>query len=347
MRRVLGVLATVLGVLLLGLGILAKPVLYEGLAIIPLDQDSTSVSEGSNMSALYAHEENGKSVFEPLQGVNIRSTREVLGIPGKPEAAGVADTDAFWQTTVQSSAEIDGAWTDLSYSNAGVSLNRVTAEATNCCGDFESAGDLDDPAKVVDVEHEGLYFKFPFDVQKQTYQWWDGDLDKALDIEYVREEEVYGTNTYVFQQVIPKQEVTTREVPKAVFGDSADGNATATVMYGNTRTLYIEPVTGAVVNGVEEQDKSLVADGYPEVATTQGTIGNNEETVRDNAETWGSKSALLGFIKGPLTWIGIIGGLVLTGLGLWLILGARTDRAREEQQEADLDELIDSRSRRR
>ena len=261
MRRIVGSIALALGVLLLGMGIAAKPVLYDRLATVKLDQRSTSESVGENMTSLYAHEENGSAVFEKLEGVSLKSVRQVIGIPGKVTEAKKQETDAFWQTTVQSQANINGTWTNLSFSNEGVSFDRKTAEATNCCGDFKSSGSLEDPDATAPIEHEGLFFKFPFDVQKKTYQWWDGDLGAAQDMEYVREEQLEGVNTYVFRQSTPKTEVTSRDVPKALFGDSASGNVSARVMYGNVRTLWIEPNTGVLIKGQEELDKSLQAEG--------------------------------------------------------------------------------------
>ena len=329
MRKVLGSVATLLGVLLLVLGICAKPVLYPRLATVKLDQRSTSVSEGSGMSALYPHDQNGKSVFETLQNVNLRSTRNVIGIPGKVEAAKKQATDAFWQTTVQSQAEINGQWTDLSYSNEGVSFNRRTGAATNCCGDFKSAGDLDDPSRTQPIDHEGQFFKFPFDVQKKAYQWWDGDLGKATDMSYVRQETLEGVRTYVFRQAIPKAEVAQREVPKAVFGDAASGNVTASVMYGNTRTLWIEPNTGVLIKGQEQVDKALQAEGYAEVPTTKGTIAYSEATVKKNAEDWGSKGKALGFVHGALTPLGIGLGVLLLAFGLFLNFGGGSRGRRE------------------
>ena len=325
MRRVLGSVATVLGVLLLGIGILAKPVLYDRLATVKLDQRSTSVSEGSGMSALYAHDVDGSAVFDKLENVSLRSTRQVIGIPGRAKAAGKEGDQAFWQTTVRSQAEVDGEWTDLSYSNEGVSFARKTGTATNCCGDYKSAGDLDNPDKTVPVEHQGNFFKFPFDVQKKTYQWWDGDLGKATDIQFVREEKLEGLTTYVFRQTIDKAEIASREVPKAIFGDKASGNVPASVMYGNIRTLWVEPNTGVLIKGQEQVEKSLTSDGYDEVATTLGTIGYSDATVKKNVKDWSSKGSLLGFIGGPLTFLGIGLGILLIALGLFLILGA--DRA--------------------
>jgi hypothetical protein len=329
MRKVLGGIATLVGVLLLGVGILAKPVLYDGLATVKLDQRSESQSVGSGMSALYAHDVDGKAVFDKLEGVNLRSIRDVVGIPGKAEAAKKSDTEAFWQTTVQSQAEIDGQWVDLSFSNEGVSFDRVTGESTNCCGDFKSAGDLEDPEKSVPIEHQGLFFKFPFDVQKKTYQWWDGDLGKASPINFVREEKLEGVTTYVFRMSVPKAPVAQREVPRAIFGDPTSGNVTADVNYGNIRTLWVEPNTGVLIKGQEEVEKSLTAEGFSEVFTTRGTIGYSDETVKKNAEDWGSKGALLGFVNGPLTIIGIIVGLLLLAIGLFLTFGGQGRGRRE------------------
>lgn len=320
MRKVLGSVAMVLGVLLLTVGVLAKPVLYKGLATVKLDQRSQSISEGTGMSALYAHEVDGSAVFDKLENANLRSTRQVIGIPGRVKAANKQDEQAFWQTTVRSQAEVDGQWTDLSYSNEGVSFVRKTGTASNCCGDYKSAGDLDNPDKTVPIEHQGNFFKLPFDLEKKTYQWWDGDLARATDLKYVREEKIEGLTTYVFRQTIDKTEVAQREVPKAIFEDGGEGNVPARVMYGNVRTLWVEPNTGVLIKGQEQVEKSLVSEGYDDVATTLGTIGYSDATVKKNVEDWSSKGALLGFIGGPLTFVGIGLGILLIALGLFLTL---------------------------
>lgn len=317
MRRVIGGISLGLGVALVLLGLLARPVIHDRLATVPLDQKSTSVSTGQDMSALHLHKgADGAPRYDKLSGVTLKSTREVRGIPGVV-SGDRRDTTAFWQTGVTSEAVGIG---QLTFSQEGVSFNRKTGLATNCCGDFKSAGDLDNPDKKVPVTHKGLFFKFPFGVEKRTYSWWDGDLGKAVDITYVRNDTLFGTDTYVFEQVIPETEVATREVPAAIFGGK--GNTTAKATYANTRTLWIEPNTGVIIKGQEVLDKSLVSD-LGTVATTKGTIGYDEKTVRTNAETWGSKGRLLGFIGGPLMPIGIAAGLILFGVGLFLV-GAGT-----------------------
>jgi hypothetical protein len=64
------------------------------------------------------------------------------------------------------------------------------------------------------------------------------------------------------------------------------------------------------------------------VFTTKGTIGYSEQTVIDNAEAWGSKGRLLGFINNLLTPLGVGGGLLLIALGLFLVLGSRNPQVR-------------------
>jgi hypothetical protein len=330
MRRAIGVILVLLGSLLLGIGILAKPYLYNQLAIAPLDQRSTSVSQGTNMAVLYPHVVDGAPAIDKLSGVKVVSTREVVGIPGVAEKAGVADSEAFWQTTVKSQAEVDGEMVDLSFSDTGVSLDRRTGESTNCCGDYTSTGDLTDPTSQKPITHDGLVFKFPFSTEKKTYQWWDADLERAVPIEFQREDEINGTKVYVFKQTIAPEAISTIEAPKSLFEPGAEGNVTATEMYSNTRTLWVEPVTGVVIDGNEEVNTVYEADGYTPIAKTVGTIGFDDETVNKNAADWGAKASLLSMINTWLTPIGVVLGLLLIGLGSYLLL--RPKVAVEEQE---------------
>ena len=214
MRRTLGAIALGLGALLLVVGLMAKPVLYTQLATVPLNYKSTSVSVGRDMSVLRLWSDDAKvGHYDKLTGVTVQSTRQVLGIPGRVPADKQSST-AFWQTGVKSIAVGVG---DLSYSMETVSFDRLTGVANNCCGDQVSIGDLEKPDAMKNITHEGGYFKFPFDVQKQSYAWWDGDLGKATAAKFVRTEDLFGTETYVFEQRIDKQAVARRTVGNKSF----------------------------------------------------------------------------------------------------------------------------------
>ena len=320
MRRAIGGILVLLGALFIGIGLLAKPYLFNSLAIVPLDQESTSVSQGVDMDVLYPHVVDGKPVIDKLSGVKVVSTREVRGIPGVVTQAGVEDTDAFWQTTVKSQAEQNGELVDLSYSDTGVSIDRRTGEATNCCGDYTSIGDLTDPTLTKPMTHSGLVFKFPFGVQKTTYQWWDADLEQAVPIEFQGEETIEGTTVYVFNQVIDPTPLASIEAPLSLFEEGAEGNVTATEVYSNDRTLYVEPVTGVVIEGREQINSVYEAEGYAPIAKTVGTIGFDDETVAKNAKDWGAKASLLSFIENWLLLVGLVLGGILIAIGAFLLL---------------------------
>ncbi|GAB3069997.1 DUF3068 domain-containing protein [Intrasporangium mesophilum] len=317
MRRVLAAVSLVLGIALLLLGILGKPLIYDQLTTVPLDQSSTSVSQGEGMSVLRLWSEGDTAHYDKLTDATVRSTRMVVGIPGAVPAD-QRDTTAVWQTGVKSEAVGVGP---LTFSNEIVTFDRTTGLTTGSTTDVRSAGDLEDPEKMVPVKHEGLFFKFPFAVEKKTYPWWDGDLGRAVDINFVREENISGVNTYVFEQVIPRAEVATRPVPAGIFDRTGD-DVVAKVMYGNTRTLWVEPNTGVLIKGQEVLDKALVSD-VGEVATTKGTIGYTDQTVQENAKAWGTKGKLLGFVGGALRPVGIVLGLVLIGVGVLLLISSR------------------------
>ena len=342
MRRVLGYVLIGLGALFVGLGILGKPYLYQSLATVPLNQKSTSISEGQGMSVLYPHVENGAPAIDKLTNVDVKSTRQIVGIPGRvPEAD--RGQNAFWQTTVRSQAMLDGQPVDLSYSDAGISLDRVTGEATNCCGDYRSVGDLIDPTKTETATYDGLYFKFPFDVQQRDYSWYDTTLKRAEPISFVRQDEIEGTPVYVFEQKLGPEEVGSIEAPASLFSPGEPGNVVATEVYTNTRTLWVEPVTGVLIDGNEQINDVYQAEGYEPVAKTVGTIGFNEATVGTNAKDWGSKAKLLSFIDNWMLLIGVILGVLLLALGGYLVLGgaqpAERSGRRREPGEVSLDEM--------
>jgi hypothetical protein len=310
MRRVAGYVCLFLGALVLMIGVLAKPVLYHNLAKVPLDQKTTLVSVGEHMSAL----EVSSAGVKVLTDATLQNTKIVVGIPGKAKG-----NSAFWQYLVVNK-EVGGK--DLNYSQEGVSFDRVTAQATNCCGDYISVGTLDHPSAIQSsFTHKGLFFKFPFNTQKITYQWWDGDLGRTEPMKFLRTQQVQGVQTYVFQQKTgPVTYGKQTGVPGELFNTSKPVDADE--VYQNTRTLYVEPNTGLIIKGVEEQNKRLEAPGFTPVPITHGTIGYTAATIKKNVADLGSKGTLLGFLNGPLTWLGILLGLLLMGAGAFLVLGA-------------------------
>ena len=103
------------------------------------------------------------------------------------------------------------------------------------------------------IGFEGLYFKFPFQTEQKTYQFWDGSLREAPDIEFQETETIEGLEVYRFEQVIPPTTVGNITAPASFFGIDEEGDVTLDRVYSNTRTLWIEPETGVIIRGQEDQ----------------------------------------------------------------------------------------------
>ena len=313
MRRVAGYVCLFLGALVLTMGLIAKPVLYDNLAKVPLDQKTTLVSIGKHMSAL----EVSSAGVKVLKDATLQNTKIVVGIPGKAKG-----NNAFWQFLTVSK-EVGGK--NLDFSQQGVSIDRFTGEATNCCGDYKSIGTLDDPSALQSpYPHQGLFFKLPFDTQKVTYQWWDPDLGRTEPMKFLRTQQVQGVQTYVFQQKTgPVVYDHQKGLPGELFNSKKPVDADA--VYENTRTLYVEPNTGLIINGVEQQNKRLEAAGLAPVPITEGTIGYTPATIKQNIEDLGNNGTILGFLNGPAKLAGIVLGLLLiVGGGFLAFAGSKS-----------------------
>jgi hypothetical protein len=89
--------------------------------------------------------------------------------------------------------------------------------------------------------------------------------------------------------------------------------------YSNTRRVWVEPDTGVIVKGQEEQLSTLRDDTGSDVLTvTDATLTFSDATVAKQADTAKDSARVLGILKtlGPAV-LGIL-GLILLGVGLAL-----------------------------
>jgi hypothetical protein len=327
----LGIVLVALGVFLIVLAPLSRFYAYDRLAVVPLDQDTTSISVGPDAT-----------IFDVLEGeevqVDLLSTRNVVGdIEASEEASEEQDQElAVWETFVytgEEGEEVSDENPPLSATHDLVVFDRHTGEAVDCCGHFISAGtDPETGEEILDYDTpiEGQYYKLPFGAEKTTYEFWDGSIKEATALEYEGTEEIEGVTVYRYQQVIEPTDI--GDLPEAasgVFGVEEEG-AILDRVYSNTRTLWVEPHTGVIIRGQEEQLTTAQYEGEDIATITDVTIGYDDETISDNAETYGSLATSLKVVK---TWLpigGLVLGLVLLGLGIFLLLRARSAGRRED-----------------
>jgi hypothetical protein len=133
--------------------------------------------------------------------------------------------------------------------------------------------------------HKGLVLKFPFGTEKKRYQLWEGNTRQAWPIDFRKEEKVLGLTTYKFEQTVPTTKISVIEgVPRSALGLPGDGSVDVDRDYASTRTIWVEPVTGAIIKAVDKQYSTLQYEGQAVATATDGTFTYNDETVNKNVE---------------------------------------------------------------
>ena len=107
------------------------------------------------------------------------------------------------------------------------------------------------------VPHEGLVNKFPFDVQKKTYPFWDGDVGRAVDIDYKGTKTLFGLKTYEYPYTIKDVPINIADDDPATPEDDAIPGT-----YDNVVTVCVDPKTGSIVKSGQHQQQFL-DDGTP------------------------------------------------------------------------------------
>jgi hypothetical protein len=328
------------GIFFLGVAALAKFYAYPTLAVAPADQEAQTVSIGQNATIFSAKE------LKQLDGLTLESKRVVRGDVAAAKTIGkkldrevvVFDTavvtDRPGYTFPDDSSDLDKA--PLSFVQERVVLDARTGEAIpwstadGVDGEYitpslvQTDRDYADDDKPVFKGHEGLVLKFPFGTEKKTYQFWDTTLRKAFPITYKDTTKLDGLKVYVFEQDIPKQEVPLAkplEVPGNLVDEPGRDSVEAQRTYKNTRTLWVEPVTGAIIKGREQQFATIAYNGEDKLTATQVTIAYDEATVRKNVKGATENGHAEGGYQSKATQLHLIGFWVpLLSLILGLLL---------------------------
>lgn len=319
MRRVLSLGLVAIGVFALVLGLMLRFHAYPRLALVPLNQQSESVSTGENMTVFYP------STLTQESGVQVTATRVVRGDPDAPEAKPDGDV-MVWNVGVVIE-DTDG--TVVSASVDHLCLDRQTNEAVQpCAGEgIKDSGDGSRITAADAVEHSGLSYKFPFNAEKRDYQYFDNSTKQAETMRFDSEEEIEGVNTYKFVQKVPLTKLEDREVPGSLVGQPDVPTVTAERFYENTRTVWVEPYSGIIVKGQEDVEQTLRdRNGQVHVTLFSGTLGFTEETIADAAADAEDARSQLRLVRtvGPLVLV-IFGVLAILAGGAWSFLSRRRE----------------------
>jgi hypothetical protein len=178
----------------------------------------------------------------------------------------------------------------------------ITASVDNFATDRVTAMAVNDPKYLPPeaAEHEGLQNKWPFDVEKKTYPYWDDNVLQVVEAEYEGTEEVDGVETYKFHAVVS-------DVPYEVT-DGVQGT------YSKDTTIWIEPVTGSFVNLSYHMEQ--VDDAGDNFITLD--LAYTEDEVQDSVDDAKSSRDSLDLVRNTVPLIGFLVGIPILLVGLFL-----------------------------
>ena len=192
--------------------------------------------------------------------------------------------------------------------------NRVTALAVAGTSLLGAAG----------VGHDGLINKFPFDVEKKTYPFWDTVMLQAVDAKFDGVESVQGLTTYKFHILVENA--------------SADIAKDTPGTYSDDKTMWVDQATGAIIDQTETQTRALPSG---DVALDLRDLAFTDQTVKDNvsdAKANGSKLSVVALAP----WVCYILALVALVGGILLLRGNDPEPPAEELTDSDLDGMLDT-----
>lgn len=331
MRRIVGFALLVVGVFAVVLGVLLRTWAYPALAKAPADPGTTSIAVGKGVTALVILEEDGVPSPQIRTGLSLTSTRHVKGDLRAPEVAEDGDI-AAWIEATRVTDDASGAV--LSASVREVCLDRATnMGVAPCVNQFieDQAEGERDPGEIGVLQQPGLSLKFPFGTEQRAYPMYDVALRAPVDAVFEAEEQIQGLTVYRFVQVIPRTKVGEREVPGSLI-NKPEQLVRADLYYENRRTMWVEPVTGAIIDGREERKQELrTFDQQAGEGTLvfDGALEFADQTVSDNVSAAvENKSGLWLLTTFPLI-LWIAGAtLIVVGLGVLLLGQGRSGGGR-------------------
>ncbi|MEV6328110.1 DUF3068 domain-containing protein [Streptomyces sp. NPDC051909] len=173
------------------------------------------------------------------------------------------------------------------------------------------------------VRREGIEFKWPFLTEKRDYQYFDAQTRTSAPIHYQGTRTFRGLEVYYFEQTVPWTRV---PMPKTmpVKGITPDVLAKTglTRWYTTKRMFWIDPVTGAPVNGEEIHREELrgagALMGQDTVTVFAGHVKMREDYIAYVVDLVESNRLMVLLLVSYLPWSFTVLSVLLLGLSLWL-----------------------------
>lgn len=174
------------------------------------------------------------------------------------------------------------------------------------------------------------YLKFPFDVEKRSYTWWDNTLGATVPLTFRGTKKIQGYEGYRFTAKVKPAKTGTRLVPGRLVGQPKRSNVLAEEWYANHGVeLVADKRTGRIIYAAIGPRKTLRAPGSDKDATVlldSERIAFTEKTQKTQVGLADDDSSRLKLVGETLpVGTGVLGALLALAGGVLVIRGRRSD----------------------
>ncbi|MFE0100006.1 DUF3068 domain-containing protein [Streptomyces sp. NPDC059009] len=313
MRRTaspLSLILTGLGVFLLVLAAMLAWYVEPHAKRTPINIDVTTVFKGKGS---YFDTEKIKTVHNQ----NLTVTRQVRGDVKDSDKSGKAVWDVSTSVDPDKSLPAADPHDSLQWTLERWVTDRKTNAPVHCCGE--------------EPYFEGeAYLKFPFDVEKRSYRWWDNTLGATVPLTYRGKKKIQGYEGLRFTATVKATKTGTRQVPGRMVG-LKKSQVIADEYYANHGIeLVADQRTGRIIYAAIGPRKTLRAPGSKKDSTVlldSERIAFTPKTQRDQVDLADTDSTKLKLVGTTLPIGAGALGLLLTVAGLVLVVRGRPERS--------------------
>jgi hypothetical protein len=244
----------------------------------------------------------------------ITVTRRVLGDVADSERSGKAVWDVSTAIDTPKTLPLKDPRKSLQWTTERWVTDRRTNRPVHCCDETPS------------FEGEA-YLKFPFDVEKRGYHWWDNTLGATVPLRFAGTKKIEGYEGYRFTGTVKPTQTGTRQVPGRLVGRPKQGQVLAEEWYANGGIeLVVDQRTGRIINAKIAPEKTLRAPGGKRDAVTllrSDGLEFTEATRRAQVELAADDSGRLRLVGQTVPVAGGAVGAVLAPAGAALVVRGR------------------------
>ncbi|MDV7133449.1 DUF3068 domain-containing protein [Williamsia muralis] len=212
---------------------------------------------------------------------------------------------------------------------------------------------IEDESNFVEAPREGFQYKFGFDVEKSEYPYYDVNTRQDVPAKFVGETKINGLTAYEFVSEVPEIDQVQLETPSGepapgtslempaswwgIEGVPANEKIVMDRFATATRHVWVEPKTGTVLRGLEEQHQYFKSPGWEDPGLAQPIRDFRMDVFKatmawDSATEDRQSDKASGYVD-QLRWggviipaiVGTIGGISLIA-GIVLLIRRRSDR---------------------